>query len=178
MIDKSKLIIKKLSLNELDAYIEFVAFVKENMEHPEWLGEFSKSDYVKMINNDAVIYVWTTMENINKELSEIDQFVACGMLIPAKPTDLKKFLQTDLKYKEVVDFGPEMVHPKYIGNGIQKDVIEYLEMIAKGLGYKHFIGTVDPENIYSMRNLLKMNFEIAAKVELKRGTRLVMRKDV
>lgn len=178
MFDKSKLIIKKLDLDELDAYLEFVSFVKENMEHPEWLGDFSKSDYVKMINNNAVIYVWTTMDNINKELEEIDQFVACGMLIPAKRTDMVKFMQTDLNYKEVIDFGPEIVHPKYVGNGIQRDVLEYLEIIAKGLGYKHFIGTVDPDNIYSIRNLLKMDWGIVNKVELSRGTRLVLRKDV
>lgn len=29
----------------IDEYIEFREMVKENMDHPEWLGDFSKEDY-------------------------------------------------------------------------------------------------------------------------------------
>ncbi|MBR6253054.1 MAG: hypothetical protein IKR04_04355 [Clostridia bacterium] len=177
-IDKSKLFVRKLKEDELSTYMKFVRHVKKNMEHPEWLGEFVKRDYIRMFNNGAAIYIWTNFENMNKKFTSIDQFVACGMLIPARKKDLTKFMQDDLEYKEVVDFGPEMVHPDYIGNGLQMDVLEYLERIAVGQGYKHCLGTVDPENVYSLRNLLKKNFEISTKVELKRGPRLVLRKDL
>ena len=33
----------------LDEYIEFREKVKKNMEHPEWLGDFSKEDLLDAI---------------------------------------------------------------------------------------------------------------------------------
>ena len=177
-INKSQLIVRKLHPEELDAYLEFISYVKAHMEHPEWLGDFSKEDYIKMLNNKSIIYVWTFNENINRPFTEVNQFVACGMIIPARRKDLEKFNQTELKYKEVVDFGPEAVHPDYIGNGLQSDVIQYLEKVSAAQGYKHALGTVDPENVYSFRNLLKNNFEVVARVELSRGTRSVVRKRI
>ena len=177
VIDKSQLIVRKLDLAELVPYLDFIKFVKAHMEHPEWLGEFTRAEYEWLLRNKSLIYVWTFSDNINKPFDSIDQFVACGMLIPARQKDLNKFLQTDLDYKEVIDFGPEAVHPNYIGNGLQSDVIQYLEKIAAKNGYKHGLGTVDPENIYSIRNLLKNDFKTVTTVQLTRGTRDVLRKD-
>ena len=176
-IDKSKLFVRRLKVDELDVYMDFVEFAKSKMEHPEWLGEFSKKDYMKMFGCNAEIFVWTFFDNMNKEFTDINQFIACGMLIPAKKTDLEKFKLKELKYSEVIDFGPEIVHPDYIGNGLQMDVIDYLERIAISENYKYGVGTVAPDNIYSVRNLLKKDFEIANRVTLKRGERLVVKKD-
>ena len=176
-IDKSQLIVRELVAEELDAYMEFIKFVKAHMEHPEWLGEFTREEYEWMLSNNSHIYVWTFNENINCSLTCVDQFVACGMIIPARQKDLDKFLQTDLKFEKVADFGPEAVHPRFIGNGLQSDVIKFLESAAVKKGFLHGLGTVDPENIYSIRNLLKNGFEIVARVELSRGTREVLRKD-
>ena len=174
-IDKSKLVIRKLEIGEIDAYLGFIKYVKANMEHPEWLGEFTKEEYISMLGNNSVIYIWTFHENESKMFTDLDQFVACGMLIPSRQKDLDNFLQTDLNFEEVVDFGPEAVHPDYIGNGLQSDVIKFLEKNADEK-FKHGLATVDPDNVYSMRNLLNNGFENVARVELKRGTRDVLRK--
>ena len=174
-IDTSKLIVKKLSLNEIDAFVEFATFVKAKMKHPEWIGDVSKAFFVKSINNNASIYVWTFMENINKELTKGDQFIASGIMSPAKRTEPSRLGQADLKYKEVIILGPEMVNPEYIGNGLQMDVIDYLEIIAKGQGYKYALGIVDLDNVYALRNLLKKDFEIASKININDETRLIVR---
>ncbi len=176
-IDKSKLMIRGLELSEIDAYLEYIAYVKAHMEHPEWLGDFSKEDLTWMLNNGSYIYVWTQNENMNKPFENTNQFIASGMLIPARQKDLDKFMQTDLDYKKVADFGPEAVHPDYIGNGLQSDVIQYLEKIASQNGYIHGLSTVDPDNIYSIRNLLKNDFKVVSRVHLSRGTRDVLRKN-
>ncbi|MBR3281575.1 MAG: hypothetical protein IKI57_07080 [Clostridia bacterium] len=177
LIDKSQLIVRELAMEELDPYLEFIKYVKAHMEHPEWLGEFTREDYVWMLNNGSHIYIWTLFENINRVFTDINQFVACGMIIPARQKDLEKFLQTDLKFEEVADFGPEAVHPNYIGNGLQSDVIQFLEKEAVKKGFMHGLGTVDPDNIYSIRNLIQNGFKVVTRVELKRGTRDVLRKD-
>ena len=175
-IDKSQLIIKKLTENELDIYLEYIAYVKVNMEHPEWLGNFSKEDLAFLMNNNTEIYIWTFGENLEKPFTDINQFVGSGIIIPSTQKDLEKFLQIDSNFEEVIDMGPEAVHPDYIGNGLQSDIIIYLENVAKEKGYKYALGTVAPDNIYSIRNLLKNDYEIVARVELKRGTREVLRK--
>ena len=177
-IDKSKLFVRKLKEEELSVYMKFVRYAKKNMEHPEWLGNFEKRDYIRMINNGAVIYVWTQYENMNQIFSDINQFVACGVLMPTRKIEVARFIQENLDSKEVIKFGPEIVHPDYIGNGLQREVIEYLERVAIGHGYKHCICTINSENIYSLRNLLKNNFEIVTKIEAKRGAKLVLKKDL
>ena len=177
-VDKSKLIVKKLGLNELDAFVDFVIYAKSKMKHPEWIGEISKSSFLKMMNNDASIYVWTSMKDINKELTNVDQFVACGIIMPAKQTEPRRLMQTDLKYKEVVILGQEIVHPNSVGSGLQMEVIEYLEVIAKNQGYRYALGTIDLENIFALRNMLKKDYNIATKIDVKGEKKLVLRKEL
>lgn len=33
---------------DLDKYIEYREYVKSNMQHPEWLGDFTKEDLEKI----------------------------------------------------------------------------------------------------------------------------------
>ena len=42
-------------MEELDPYLDFIKYVKAHMEHPEWLGEFTREDYVWMLNNGSHI---------------------------------------------------------------------------------------------------------------------------
>ena len=177
-INKSQLIVRQLRLEELDVYIKYISYVKAHMEHPEWLGDFSKEDLVALLNNNSHIYIWIFKEHNVEVLADIDQIVASGMIIPSRQKDLIKFGQDDLNYIEVVDFGPETVHPSFIGNGLQTDVIKYLEEVAIKLSYKYALGTVDPDNIYSMRNLINNGFKFVNRVELSRGTRDVLKKEL
>lgn len=165
-ININEITVEKLNINDLDYYIDFEKQVKDNMNHSEWLGNFDKMVYEDLLNNGSMIYIW-----IYK-----DELIASGMLIPARQKDLDKFFSSDLDYKEVIDFGPEMVNPKYIGNGLQNIVINYLEKISKELNYKYAITTIHPENIYSINNFLKNNFKELGMVALKRGNRNVYRK--
>ena len=56
-----------LNLNELncineninlDEYIDFREKVKKQMEYPEWLGDLSKDDLIKLINSDSKILIY------------------------------------------------------------------------------------------------------------------------
>ena len=46
------MILKELEMRneniDLDKYIEFREYVKKFMEHPEWLGDFTKEELLKM----------------------------------------------------------------------------------------------------------------------------------
>jgi hypothetical protein len=167
-IDIEKIKINPLKKQELDEYLKLVSLVKNNMEHPEWLGDFSKTDYINILNNRGSIIGFRYD----------DELVGAGVLIPSTQEDLKKFLSSELSYNEVIDFGPQMVHPNYVGNGIQRLIIETLELFSKNNNYKYVLGTIHPDNVFSINNLLKKNYLKIGEVTLKRGQRNVYRKEI
>lgn len=167
-IDIKQLIVKEINIDEIDEYMYLYNLVKSNMEYPEWLGDFSKDDYIRMLNNNSKLYIWKYN----------DKIIAAGMIIPARQKDLDKFFSSNLNYEEVIDFGPELVHPNYVGNGLQNEILKHLQKQSKKLNYKYAISTIHPDNIYSIYNFKKNNFQEIGIVELKRGTRAIFRKEL
>lgn len=159
------LTMKVLEEKDLDAYLKLEKIVKDNMEYPEWLGDFKKEDLVAIIKHGK-IYLW----------SDDKENVCASVLIPATKKDLDKFFSSDLDYHKVIDFGPEMVHPDYVGSGLQHQMLAFLEEQSLKMGYGYGISTVHPDNIYSIRNLELKDFQKIGAVTLKRGPRNVYRK--
>lgn len=165
-INLNDVIVKEISELELDQYLDLITLVKANMKHPEWLGDFTKEDYINLMRTDSHIYSWFYN----------NQMIAAGVLIPATMEDLNKFFSQDLNFKEVVDLGPEMVRPDYIGNKLQDQIIKFIEKKAIEFGYKYALGTIHPDNLYSIRNLVNNDYDEIGFVVLKRGPRKVYRK--
>lgn len=145
---------------DIDKYIDFREQVKKYMEYPEWLGDFSKKDLTKMLKNKSKIWIYY----LNNEP------VCSMMLIPADEKALLKF-ELDLNFKEVIDYGPMFVNHKFIGNGLQFQMLKKLDEYCVNIGYRYAIGTIHPNNFYSINNLVKDNFELINTKELKRGIR-------
>lgn len=145
---------------DIDKYIDFREQVKKNMEYPDWLGDFSKKDLIKMLENETKIWIYY----LN------DEPVCSIMLIPADEKALLKF-ELDLNFKEVIDYGPMFVNYKFIGNDLQFQMLKTLDEYCINLGYKYVISTVHPDNIYSINNLVKDNFELVNTKKFKRGIR-------
>ena len=153
--------LKEISENiNLDSYIEFRELVKQNMPHPEWLGDFSKEDLEELLNNKSKIWIYYLGE----------EPVCSMMLIPSTEKTLKKF-DINLDSNIVVDYGPMFVNPKYVGNKLQYQMLKEIDKYSLSLGYKYAAGTIHPENIYSINNLLKDNFELTGTKEFTRGIR-------
>lgn len=159
----------KLSLNDLkcvnhnidlDEYIEFREYVKKHMEHPEWLGDFTRDDLEVMLSNGCKIWIYY--------LSDIP--VCSMMFILSDENSIKKF-GVNLDYREVIDYGPMMVSPEFVGNGLQYQMLKGLDDYSKNKGYNYAIGTIHPDNFYSINNLLKDDFYLHDQKEFKRGLR-------
>ena len=144
----------------LDDYISFREDVKSHMEHPEWLGDFSKEDLEFMLNNNSKIWIYY----LN------DEPVCSMMIIPSREKDLKKF-EIDLDFKEVIDYGPMFVNYKYVGNGLQYQMLRFIDEYSKKLGYNYAASTVHPDNNYCINNILKDEFELVNTKEFTRGIR-------
>lgn len=145
---------------DLDRYIEFREIVKKSMKYPDWLGDFSKDDLIYMLKNNSKIWIYYDKNTP----------VCSMMLIPSDEKALKKF-NVNLNHKEVADYGPMFVNSKYIGNGLQYQMLLKMDDICIKSNYKYAISTVHPENVYSINNLIKDGFELINQKEFKRGIR-------
>lgn len=156
-IDELKIICENI---DIDEYIKYREIVKKNMEHPEWLGDFTKEELLKMLSNGSKIWMFYNDND----------FVSSMMLIPSTKDDMIAF-DINYDYKKVVDYGPMFVNPKYVGNGLQYQMLKLLDDLSTKLGYEYAVGTVHPDNIYSINNLIKGKFIKIGQKEFKRGLR-------
>lgn len=144
----------------LGKYLKFKDIVEKNMPHPDWLGDFTKKDLKKLLKNNAKIWIYY----LNKE-------PVCSMML--KPSNQKELDRYYLKSKETICYGSMFVNPKYVGNSLQYQMLKKLDEYSKKQGYKFAIGTIHPENKYSINNILKDNFLYIETLELPRGIRNV-----
>lgn len=109
----------------LDEYIDFREKVKKQMEYPEWLGDLSKDDLIKLINSDSKIWIYYLNEEpiCSMMLIKLDKYCSC-------------------------------------------------------LGYKYAASTIHPDNIYSITNFIKDNFEHKNTKTFKRGIRNIYLKQL
>lgn len=145
---------------DLDKYIEFRELVKQNMEHPEWLGDFSKEELIKLLEEDSVLWIYYLD----------DEPVCSMMLFPNIEEELKAF-NYNIDYQNTVDYGPMFVNPKYVGNKLQFQMLKELDDYCIKLGYKYAAATVHPDNFYSFNNLLKDEFVLIGVRIFIRGNR-------
>ena len=144
----------------LNQYIEFREYVKKHMEHPEWLGDFSEEDLEFLLKNGSKIWIYC-----------LESTPVCSMMaIPADERTMKKF-EIDIDYNEIMDYGPMMVNPNFVGNNLQYQMLKELDLYSINNNYKYIISTIHPDNIYSINNFLKDDFKLVGQKALKRGIR-------
>lgn len=152
---------------DLDKYISYREDIKKNMEHPDWLGDFQKSDLEFLLSNGSKLWIFYNG----------DEYVSSMMLIPSDEKSINKF-GLNLDYKDVVDYGPMFVNPKYRGNKLQAQMLEYLDIYSKKLGYNFVASTIHPDNIYSINNLINDGFKYIDTKEFSRGIRNIYLKEL
>ena len=87
---------------KIDDYIKARDLVKDRMQYPEWLGDFSKEQLVELLENGSKIWMYYLG----------NEFVCSMMLIPGTEKSVKKMgLMVD--WLVVVDYGPMFVNFKY-----------------------------------------------------------------
>ena len=132
---------------DLDEYLKFYKYVRDNMEHPEWLGTFTKEELIEILSNNGKIFNYY----------DGDILVSSIMYIPiAKKTLIKHNINHDVS--EVCSLGPVMVNPKYVGNKLQYQMQTMFDNYVKNLCKKYIFTKVHPDNIYSIRNIEKSGY--------------------
>ncbi len=161
-----KIRVEKLSIENIDKYLEALNDVIKNMSNPEWIGDFTRDDYIFLIKNNIIdIYTWLYNNN----------YVGAASLIKVDDITKHEYLLDEYDLNEIIDFGPIWVSNNYTGHGYQVMFIKYLE---KRIGNKYncMVTTIDPNNLASIHNFQKCGFKSIGEVNLKRGKRLVLKK--
>lgn len=150
-------------ITEIDIrdYIDFRENVKSNMEHPEWLGDFTIAEIKEGLESESM-KIWVYKSN--------NENVCSMMLLKSSEKSLQK-LELNLEAAEVVDYGPMFVNPKFVGNGLQYQMLKRLDQFCQSKGYKYAVSTVHPDNVFSIKNIEKDNFILQSVKEFKRGLR-------
>ena len=150
---------KEVSDNvNLDDYLYLYNYVRDNMEHPEWLGTFTRDEIEKILNIGGKIWLYY----------DGDTPVCSVFYIPASNNSLKKH---NINYDESItgSLGPIMVRKEYVGNGLQNDMMKVINSYSKSIGKIHMFTKAHSNNIYSIRNILKDGYIIIDEYENERG---------
>ena len=142
----------------LDEYLYLYNYVRDNMEHPEWLGTFTKKEIEDILNIGGKIWMYY----------DKDVPVCSVFYIPSSDKSLRKH---NIKYDESVtgSLGPIMVRKEYVGNGLQTAMMNVLNDYVKSIGKTHMFTKAHSDNIYSIRNILKDGYKIIDEYENERG---------
>lgn len=134
---------------DIDKYFEFYMDVRNNMKHPEWLGVIPKDEVIKILNNGGKLWIYKNDDDI----------VASIMYIPTKNESLKKH-NIDYDASIVGSCGPTMVNQKYVGNGLMMQMLNVLNDYALNNNLEYMETKIHPDNIYSINNFLKEDYEL------------------
>ena len=133
---------------DLDEYLKFYKEVRDNMEYPEWLGTFTKEKLIDILSSGGKIFNYY----------DKDILVSSIMYIPIKEkTLIKHNINHDVN--EVCSLGPVMVNPKYIGNGLQYQMMNKFNEYVKSKNQRYIFTKVHPDNIYSIWNIEKSGYK-------------------
>lgn len=147
---------------DLDEYLNFYKYVRSNMEHPEWLGEFAREDIIKILENKGKIWIYY----------DEDKIVCSVFYISSKNKTLNKH---NIPYDETIvgSCGPIMVSPDYVGNRLQFQMLKMLDEYCKSINEQYIFTKIHPDNYLSINNFLKDNYEFIENYESSDGPRNV-----
>lgn len=141
-------------------YIEFVNLVKSNMTNPDWLGDFKENDINNILNSGGRIWIYYK----NSE-------IVCSVMYMSIDEDGIKKFNLDYDKNKVGECGQIMVNPKYIGLGLQNQMLKVIEEYSKKIKNTIILTTIHPDNIYSKNNFIKNNYKYDSSYTFKRGRR-------
>ena len=150
----------------LDEYLYLYNYVRDNMEHPEWLGTFTKEEIQDILNNNGKIWMYY----------DKDKPVCSIFYIPTSNKSLNKH---NVFYDEALtgSLGPVMVRHEYVGNGLQRQMQDVINEYVKSIGKIFMFTKAHRDNIYSIKNILNDGYRVVDEYENERGPMTAFIKD-
>ena len=161
--------IRKIGIDEVDKYLEFLHEVKAMMEQDEWFFLDPDEEVYEMMERDAM-GIWLAEDGARIAA------VFCVVYPGLRPFNLGYDLEfSEPELERVVHMDTAAVHPDYRGLGLQHRMMLHAE---RELGGKILMCTIHPDNRYSLNNVLKLGYSIEKKTERYDSVRYILRKDL
>lgn len=143
---------------DLEQYLELYNYIRDNMEHKEWLGTFEKQEIIDILAIGGKIWLYYYNEK-----------PVCSMFYI--PVSNKTLTKHNIRHDEKIvgSLGPIMVHPDFVGNGFQKCMMIELEEYSRQIGKQYIFTKAHSDNIYSINNMLKSGYVLTNKWVNERG---------
>ena len=136
------------------------------MKHPEWLRDYTKEDIENQLKNGVKIWIYY----------DGDIPVCSMMMSPSTKEDMEE-VGINMNHKKIAFYRSMFVNPKYVGNKLQYQMLSKLDNYCKNQGYEYCVGTVHPNNIYSINNIIKDEFKLKnIKKNKKRNKKYIFKK--
>ena len=164
--------LEELKLKIVDSnfknYLTFYSKIVDTLENKSWLGLFNEDKIKNLLDNNGKIWIW--LKN--------NEIVCSIMYIDANQEALDKFMLNDYNVNEVGECGTVLVNENYRGNGLQLQMLDFLEEYAKKLNKKYILTTVHPDNSYSIKNFEEKGYILKNVFDLNRGKRNLYIKEI
>lgn len=142
----------------LDDYLKLYKYVRDNMEHPEWLGTFTMDEIKDILSYGGKIWLYYDKDNL-----------VCSMFyIPSNQKSLDKRNIKTLE-NETGSLGPIMVSPDYVGNKFMLRMLEVFNKFNKDIGMKYIFTKAHSDNLYSINNMYKDGYKLVDEWVNERG---------
>ena len=161
--------IRRIGMEEVNIYLEFLHEVKTLMEQDEWFFLDPDEEVYRLMARNA-LGIWLAEDG--GRIASVFCVVYPG---------LEQFnLGYDLDFSEeelmqVVHMDTAAVHPDYRGRGLQNRMMLHAERELNG---KILLCTIHPDNKYSLNNVLKQGYTIEKKTEKYGSVRCILRKNL
>ena len=160
---------RKIGIEEVNKYLEFLHEVKALMEQDEWFFLDPDEEVYDMMEHDAM-GIWLAEDGAR--IAAVFCVVYPGM---------EKFnLGYDLNFSEedllrVVHMDTAAVHPDYRGQKLQHRMMLHAEQELAG---RILLCTIHPDNQYSLNNVLNQGYTVEKKLEKYGSIRYLLRKNL
>lgn len=142
----------------LDDYLKLYKYVRDNMEHPEWLGTFTLEEIKDILAYGGKIWLYYNDEDL----------VCSVFYIPSNQKSLNKRKINTLE-SETGSLGPIMVSPDYVGHGYMLKMLAVFNEYCSSIGKKYVFTKAHSDNLYSINNMYKDGYELVDEYENERG---------
>ena len=148
-----------------------------------WRGMANK-DWYLADNADYTCHMLTSGEGLGYKAIETETGEVAGIFLAVIPGLSEENMGRDAGLPEeelplVAHMDTAAVLPQYRGHQLQYRLMQAAEADLRAMGFRYLMGTIHPDNVYSMNNGLKQGYQIIGE-KLKHGglRRAILMKDL
>ena len=149
-----EIVIRKGTMDDIEAFISLLSDVREAMEHKEWFY-LDPPEVVRDMMETGIMELWVALDG-NRLAGALD-ILHPGLEEYNYGYDLG-FDREQLMH--VVNMDSAAVRPEYRGLGLQRRLLDMAEQKLRGRGETYLLCTIHPDNTFSLHNALKQGYTI------------------